>query len=339
MLTVILATTLIQEAQLGTMKIDVVTIIETGQPVHGFEAISTVRDGYRYLFSDETNKQKFKASRRYDIQLGGGCGKMGSLSGKGSTDRFGTYNGRVYLFASDGCRSSFMANPDARIERDDPIPSRSRREETNGRRLFNQVVNWMGGRQALVKIYEYQEVLVGTYKEGDKTFPMELRKVYTYPDRLAHYDKYDKDLISTVAKGKTGYFEMPSGRKEPFFGAQVREMERIRDHKLVPAMLKAMGKGAVFADRGDGVLDVFQGGTGVRLWTSQPTGEVKAIESRSRGPRGDYGALKLSFTKFRAVKGVKVPVSWEASFNGEPAPSLSTEDLGVSIEHVGIPRG
>lgn len=339
MYTVLLAALVIQPTDLlGTMKVDVVSLVDTGQVVLGFEAYSSVRDGYRYLFSDTQNKRKFDASREYDIQLGGGCGKMGSLSGKGSPDRFAVYRGKVYLFASDGCRSSFMASPDIRIERDDPVPNATQEEAARGRRIFDQMVKWMGGSVALRNVRGYEEVVTGSYRQGENALPMELRRVYMYPDQLAHYDRYGDDTVSTVANENTGYFEMPSGRREPFFSAQAREMVRIRDHKLVPAAIKALAKGTLFADRGKGVLDVHHGGTGVRLWTNSVTGEVLALESRSRGPSGDYGALRLAFTKFQTIQGVKVPVSWNASFNGTPAPSLSATDLRVSIEPAGTRR-
>lgn len=334
MLAVLLTTALslpFDDPPLGTLKIDPVALIDTGKEVEGQAEHWIDREGYRYHFASAANMRKFIGTHKYDIQLGGGCGKMGSLSGKGSTERFAVSGGKLYLFASDGCRTGFLQNPEARIERDDLAPSGTRQQKQAGIRALDKTVAWMGGRRQLTRISTYDETVKGTYRQGDRTFAMENRKVYTYPDALAHFDLYDTSLISAVAKGKSGHFEMPGGQKEPFYTAQVREMVRIRDHMLVPAMVNGLKTGAVVVDRGDGSFDMFRGGVGVRIWADSNTGEVSAIESRSRGPRGDYGALRLTFTGFRSEKAVRVPTGWTATFNGEPAPSLSANDVHVSL--------
>lgn len=324
------------------MKVDVVALVTTGKEVAGSSHIYLDREGYRYFFVSEMNKQRFASTHRYDIQLGGGCGKMGSLFGKGSTERFAVHEGKVYLFASDGCRTGFLENPDLRIERDDPAPTGSAEQKKLGKQLFDKAVEWMGGKQVLLDIKTYHEVQNGSYSQGDQTMPLVVRRVYTYPDSLAHFETYGKDLYSTVAKKGAGTFGMPSGKTEVFFSAQVREMERIRDHKLVPAVKSGLGRGAV-AVAGTEVagltpVAVFRAGIGVKIWVAKEDGSISAIESRSRGPRGEYGNVKLKFKSFRTVNGVKVPVAWDAFFNGEPTPSLSTDNHEVRFDRVGVPK-
>ena len=146
------------ELPLGTMKFDVVELVLTGKQVAGSTQISLDREGYRYLFASEANKRKFSSTHDYDIQLGGGCGKMGSLSGKGSTDRFAVCGGKVYLFASDGCRTGFLENPELRIERDDSAPTGTPAQRKLGKQLFDKAVTWMGGKLALLDIRTYHEV-------------------------------------------------------------------------------------------------------------------------------------------------------------------------------------
>ncbi|MCI0523828.1 MAG: hypothetical protein L0Y75_01065, partial [Acidobacteria bacterium] len=76
--------------------------------VKGLENLSVARGKYRYLFASEANKKLFeKSPDRYQIQMGGGCGRMGSLSGVGNPDRYYVFDRRIYIFASEQCRNSF----------------------------------------------------------------------------------------------------------------------------------------------------------------------------------------------------------------------------------------
>src|SRR5262245_61503243 len=77
-----------EEPMFGTFTVDVVGLVRDHQEVSGSAALTANRFGYVYLFSQETNREAFlKDPEKYEVQLGGACGKMGELSGRGSTDR------------------------------------------------------------------------------------------------------------------------------------------------------------------------------------------------------------------------------------------------------------
>lgn len=83
-----------------------------GEEVPGREDLTAEHGRYTYRFATEQNRARFLSdAARYSIQWGGGCGRMGPLSGRGDTDRWTVYDGRIYIFASDGCRSGFLADP------------------------------------------------------------------------------------------------------------------------------------------------------------------------------------------------------------------------------------
>jgi putative intracellular protease/amidase/YHS domain-containing protein len=82
-----------------------------GKEVPGDRAIALDRNGYRYLFATEENRKRFEGDpTRYEIQRDGHCGAMPGV--KGDPGLFAVVKGRVYLFASPGCRAAFTAEPE-----------------------------------------------------------------------------------------------------------------------------------------------------------------------------------------------------------------------------------
>ena len=68
--------------------LDPVALCE-GREVPGSDTITATHEGYLYRFADEQSRERFHADReRYAVQMGGACGRMGPLSGKGAVDRF-----------------------------------------------------------------------------------------------------------------------------------------------------------------------------------------------------------------------------------------------------------
>lgn len=320
-----------QDAPLGTFKSDPVELIDHGRDVPGDPGIWVVKEGYRYLFSSQPNKARFEATSKYEIQLGGGCGKMGSLGGRGSIERYAVSGGKLYLFASDGCRSSFLADPEPRIERDDAKPVGSPEESLEGQRCFDRVVQWMGGKEALLDVSAYEESVRSTYRRGGKDYPVEETLRFVYPNECEQVLAYGKDVFRTVAQGGSGYFESPSGKREPFYSAQARELVRIRDHTLLPSLVSGLNKARTLVGKGDGSFELYRSGTSVRIWSDPKTGEVRAIESRGRSQSGAYGARKLVFTGFKNLEGIQVPTGWNVEFEGHLAQAVAPTELTVRV--------
>jgi|GEM_PF-6620952 len=66
---------------------------------------------YTYTFATQENLDTFLNDKvKYSIQLGGACGSMGPLSGKGNPDRFTVTDHKIYIFASNSCQKTFNSN-------------------------------------------------------------------------------------------------------------------------------------------------------------------------------------------------------------------------------------
>ena len=110
-------TALAGEPILGTFAIDPVRLVRDGQQSVGRAELTLEHANFRYLFSSEESRDVFLADPvEYEIQLGGGCARMGALSGTGRTDSFTVHEGRLYIFASEECRSTFLRDPSKVLE-------------------------------------------------------------------------------------------------------------------------------------------------------------------------------------------------------------------------------
>lgn len=123
-----------------------------GNEVHGQARRARDRNGHRYLFASDETAAVFEADPgRYEIQMGGGCGSMGPLSGAGDPDRYAVHDGRIYIFASDQCRYSFQMKPERYLERPEVVPTTAGMMEARARgwQLLDRVVAAVGGAEAL----------------------------------------------------------------------------------------------------------------------------------------------------------------------------------------------
>ena len=98
--------------ELERLSLDPVELM-AGKEVGGKEGLFVVHENYPYLFTSQANQTAFRSDpARYEIQLGGACARMGPLSGRGKTSIHAVLNGRIYIFASEGCRKGFLATPE-----------------------------------------------------------------------------------------------------------------------------------------------------------------------------------------------------------------------------------
>ena len=90
------------EPLLGVFPLDPVRLVRDGVEEDGELELATVHALWEYRFVSETTRAEFLAHpAKYEIQLGGACGRMGALAGTGNPHLHAVHEGRLYLFASD----------------------------------------------------------------------------------------------------------------------------------------------------------------------------------------------------------------------------------------------
>ena len=313
-----------------------------GKEVPGQESLSVTRVRYRYLFASEANKKTFeKSPADYQIQLGGGCGQMGSLSGAGNPDRFHVFNKRIYIFASESCRNSFKKNPDIHIEAPDAVPTGTAAEKKRGQELIALALKGFGGAAKVDAVKNYQMKIKLGYKSGNQISEYPQTKTVAFPGNFR--DEYDWGASQTgdvlSANGAVSLTARNSEsdawlREEPVKAALERALYReplaiFKARKEKGFVAFAAGKAKVGEAEVELLKVGFKGATST-LGIEPKSGRVLQIAYRDR--KGAFGDVVKTFSDFRAVDGVMLPFGIAESFNGKAviSPTVSVESIAIN---------
>lgn len=151
-----------------TLDVDVVELIE-GREVAGSTDFVIEHEGIEYRFASQKTKETFsKDPAKYAVADGGACGRMGPLAGLGDARRRSVHVGRVYFFASDGCRENFLKSPESYIESADEKIFGSHEQVLAGRATLDKVVAWSGGEDHLRELTAYRASAARKEMQGGK---------------------------------------------------------------------------------------------------------------------------------------------------------------------------
>ncbi|MFN0109110.1 MAG: hypothetical protein ACKVZH_09695 [Blastocatellia bacterium] len=313
-----------------------------GKEVQGQESLSVTRTRYRYLFANEANKKAFeKSPADYQIQLGGGCGQMGSLSGAGNPDRFHVFNKRIYIFASESCRNSFKKTPDAHVETADAVPTGSAAEKKRGQELIALALKAFGGAAKVDGVKNYQTKLKLGYKQGDKVLEYPQTVTIAFPANYRNeYDWGSSQTGDVLSPGAAVSLTTNSAgsdtwqREEPVKTALERSLYReplaiLKARKEKGFVAFAAGKSKV-GDTEVELLKVGFKGATTTLSIDPKTGQ--ALQAAYRDRKGAYGDVVKTFSDFRAVDGLTLPFAVAESFNGKAvtSPMVSVESIAIN---------
>lgn len=324
-LTLILACWLVLPAdavELGVLEVDPVELV-AGREVAGNEEISILHSSYRYRFVSAENKAKFEANpARYEIQLGGGCGRMGPLSGRGRTSIHAVHDGKIYIFASDGCRSGFLEAPEKLLDRDDPKPVATEGDMTLGLVLLDKVIAAVGGAERVDAVKSYRELLTKKRKYQGEPVTQKFIATVAFPARYRVEKTWNDSSWGWVATPDDAY-DFGDGETVSLVPSQRSALERQFQHSLL-VILRARGRGdfiAVSAGRDKvgetevELLDVHFGGIGTRLWISGD-GRVLRTSYRGRGTHAVIREITRTFSDFREVAGLTLPTASDYTHDG-----------------------
>lgn len=314
-----------------TLSVDAVELI-AGRETAGKPEYVVVREGIEYQFATEENQATFeKEPAKFAVADGGACGRMGPLSGLGDARRYAVHAGRIYFFASDGCRAGFLKEPEQYIEVDDEVPFGSNDQVLKGRATLDKVVAWAGGAERLKAIMSYRESAARTEKQGGKDWAVTNETVIVFPNSYFQKEAWNDSWFSTLSGAQGGAMGSKRG-KEPIAASRTRAFDRAMA-RLPIALLKAHVDGSPKADcpglvligEGEGELDgapvefvkVWLNGSGARLTVDKATGKLLALAFHGRDGTMKVGDSVRRFTTFATVGGVTLPTAYLVSSNGK----------------------
>jgi YHS domain-containing protein len=318
------------------LKIDAVALIDHCKEIEGKVEFQQQHGRYLYLFANDDSLTTFKANpAKYEIQLGGACGRMGPLSGEGSPKIFAVNNGRLFIFASEQCKRAFTAAPEKFLEVDDPKPAVTDESQRRGRVIVDMIAAHSGMLRQTGRLATVREQLTHTETSGDKTYTITNTITLLLPDGVRYDSCWNADCWGYVASGEAGWM-IDSGGAEMKVDSQRQALLRgagrhpwlLVSQRDQPGFI-AVNNGERRALKIEGQCDV-EGSIVVVPYAGATTtmgvddaGRVRLVTCRGRGPGSTIGDFERIFSDFHDAGGYELPGRIEVSFNGKPAPTLS----------------
>lgn len=289
-----------------------------GKEVPGDPGLTVERDGFVYRFASERNRGKFLADPpRYELADGGACGRMGALSGLGDARRYAVHAGRIYVFASEGCRSGFLREPERCIDRPDEPPTGTRTQVEQGRASIDRLMAWAGGRERLGAVRSYQHRIERTVPSGQTTARVVSVVGLEVPGRFLRSECWDDACWAFMASDGGG--KVVSGKGEELLAAQRVDalrrtmgrlpLEVIRASRADDFVAVSDGEGEIGGTRVEFVR-TWHAGVGVRLGVEKETGRLVSLSFRGREGGGPVTEQRWTFSAYATISGVTLPVAW-----------------------------
>ena len=161
--------------------VDVVVLLAQDKEVFGKSAFKSTHGRFDYLFSSAQTKAEFdKAPGKYAIQMGGLCARMAKTV-QGSPSDYAVHDGRIFIFASDNCRTLFVRSPAKYLDRPAlPMPD-SPEASAKGRALLDKAAA-AHGAQPLDGATHYSERTRVVQKRSKGEVSIVTRVLHQFPD-------------------------------------------------------------------------------------------------------------------------------------------------------------
>jgi YHS domain-containing protein len=300
-----------------------------GQDRQGLAEFTQSHGGHDYRFASADTLATFRSDPdRWAIQFGGACARMGPLSGMGDPQRFLVHRERIYVFASDGCRTTFQKRADAFLDTTTPAPTPDAQAKATAAAWITRAALSHGGKERLQAMRSYRHDLVQSV-DGSTTlthvrvqWPLRLRidVDYVYDGKTARYSRVvgpddaffdDKGTLRTMA---------PDARAEAQRDLAHEPLVALRALLDGDAVAMPAGTREVLGHKID-ELAVWQHGRTTFLGLGAD-GRIVTARWHGRGPNLTFGPLEVEYTAFATVDGIVVPTGLRGSFDGKDAPAL-----------------
>lgn len=327
----------------GTFRMDPVELV-AGRESPGQESLAAERYQYRYLFANEENKREFEAHpEKYEIQMGGACGRMGLLSGAGNPDRYALHDDRIFIFASDQCRSTFLLDPSRVLDPVDTPVTTDEQLTRSGRELLERAIAAMGGAERLDAVRDYQEVVEKEITTKGEKHMQGDSLLIVFPTGVRKADRWDDSHWASV-DGPDGALSLATGKEPRELQPVERDfLRRAYHHRHPITLLKARNEpGFLIAAAGSRTISlggkkhrveevhVSYGGCTATLGFDPNTGLVKSMTFMGR--QSVVGEVTRVYADYRDVSGLKVPMKYDVLFDGQHKEASAVQFSKILID-------
>lgn len=313
-----------------------------GREVRGSADFNAKHYNYTYHFSNLENLKIFKADpSQYCIQMGGGCARMGPLSGAGSPERYAVHQERIYIFASDMCRASFLKNPGMHLETPASRPAGSSEELAKGAEWVKLALAAHGGGEIIRNI---SETVNFTTKSGGVEYNVSRGRIVEFSERSgiqrgATNESWNESAFSTKLSAPAKGAQIDSRGARPMEPVQIDAFKaELMQHPLA-WLAASKWEGFVAVSRGQGSVgearlesvDVYFNGMGATLGIHPETHRVEWMKYRGRASAAPPADMEITFSEFKNSGKFVVPFHQKVLLNGKPSEDLSHARTRVNV--------
>ncbi len=303
-----------------TLSVDVVELV-AGREALGLAEHGVMREGVLYLFANGENKKAFEASpAKYEVADGGACAKMGPLSGMGDARRHAVHGGRLYFFASDSCRETFLKDPAAHIELDDARPEGTEESQASGRQALERWAAYAGG-EAVQGLRTYRHEISRMVRQGEKDWTVRDEVSIEFPGRFFSRNSWGEEFVyDTISAPEGGAMGKP-GTRERVAESRARAHTRMLA-RLPVVILRGRGENGFVAvgEKGPEGVDrvrVWLHGASTRLDIDRATGRLISMRYTAREGTQKIVEVERVFTEEATHAGVTLPAAWKDTVGGK----------------------
>lgn len=317
---------LVDAEEVSVFPFDLVALAKE-QQVEGDERWSATRGGFQYRFASEANLEEFnRKPDDFEIQLGGACARMGSLSGTGSVDLFARYNGKLYIFASEGCREGFLKSPEKLLLTDDEPLKPTEEMSKQGRVMVQRFLDSVASADVRDSIQSIEASTSRIVKSGNRDYVNRKQVLVVFPSRQRSDEWWNDSNFAQVASGDDAWFS-DSGDTRPMVAVQQRDMKNSFAMHYIGLYLQLLSKDIVCEALPVVTVDgrrvdqfvVYSNGLRKTLLQDCETGRVIRITSRGHGPTMAVIPLTTEFAHFKSVDGLTLPATTRSIVDGKVA--------------------
>lgn len=282
--------------------------------------------GEQYRFATAENRATFLADpEAHAIQLGGACARMGPLSGRGDSALYHVEGGRIYVFASEQCRTTFSKEPARFLATDDPRPAVAPATAARGRELAERALAAAGGRAAVLAAAGWSATTERQETHGETTYNVGTTVVVDAESGAVSRKSWYGDWWETHVDAGSGAFVVSDDGVRDLAASQRRELARIvarqplallRAVAADDAVLEATGPGSIAGREVERVV-LWQGGLTTTLGLDPTSGALVGTSYRGR-TRGGLAAVEQLWSEAKPVGGCTLPTTVATSADGVP---------------------
>lgn len=317
-------------------------LLTRGTKQAGDETLSANHLGYRYTFAKSSTLSEFRRDpERFGIQFGGACMNMGPLSGRGQTSIYEVFDQRLYLFASESCRRTFLSDPKAFIDQPEKPFAVSPEKQRAALTILDRASKAHGDLDRAKSIFRER---YEPYKQGDKMNRYDIANWSNFKDSFRQCEAYPGAAFIVATSPTSSWMgtlhepgTLVASERDYFVRQNMRDpLALLRNRRMAGFRAEALGRADVGSHRSLNAVRVHFKGVNAILYFDSKTHRVAAMKHRGRLIKSENEVTKV-FDDYRRIGNVWVPFRVAAESLGRPVAFTQYAEVAIGLPASVIP--